>query len=172
MSVMGYWNIQLPIVISWNIWTIGVGWYIRDIRYVISAFLHQTVVIYSNCIWGATLFFLLHLYMCCLLNYGGLKQVMLYCVRITTSAITTLISNSPNLILLHIILYNDYSLNLEDYKKTVSKKFSKHKLFTVGDFFIEYRYRYCYTGYHDFTYFKSLWYNIRGCFTCCKLYTF
>ena len=102
--------------------------------------------------------------------YGELEEVMLYRVRITTSAITTLISNSPNLILLRIILDDDYSLNLEDCKKTVSKKFSKHKLFTVGDFFIEYHYRYCYTRYHDLTYFKSLWCNISGSITCCKFF--
>ena len=66
--------------------------------------------------------------------HGGLEQVILYNVRITTSAITTLISNSPNLILLHITLANDDSLNMEDYKNTISEKFSSHKLFTVGDF--------------------------------------
>ena len=66
---------------------------------------------------------------------GGLEQVMLYRVRITTSTITTLISNSPNLILLHIILADYTSLNMEDYKNTISETFSNHKLFTVGDFF-------------------------------------
>ena len=67
--------------------------------------------------------------------HGGLEQVILYDVRITTSAITTLISNSPNLILLHIILVDYTSLNMEDYKNTISETFSNHKLFTVGDFF-------------------------------------
>ena len=96
--------------------------------------------------------------------HGGLEQIMLYRVRITTSAITTLISNSPNLILLRIILDNYCSLNrsfnLKDCKKTISEKFSKHKLFTVGHFFIEYDCRYIYTRCHDFTYFNSLWCNI------------
>ena len=72
--------------------------------------------------------------------YGGLEQVILYDVRITTSAITTLISNSPNLILLHIISddVTGYNLNMEDYKNTISEKFSNHKLFTVGDYFINF----------------------------------
>ena len=78
--------------------------------------------------------------------HGGLEQIILYDVRITTSAITTLISNSPNLILLHIfdtrLNLEDYKntmsrLNLEDYKNTMSNTFSNHKLFTVGDFFID-----------------------------------
>ena len=77
--------------------------------------------------------------------HGGLEQVILYDVRITTSAITTLISNSPNLKLLHILqLVND--INLKDFKDTMSKKFSNHKLFHVGNCFIndhkECRYHY------------------------------
>ena len=68
--------------------------------------------------------------------HGGLEQVILCNVGITTSAITILISNSPNLILLHIIQYHDTGLNMEDCKKTISEKFTNHKLFTVGDFFI------------------------------------
>ena len=64
--------------------------------------------------------------------HGGLEEVILYYVGITTSAITTLISNSPNLISLHI-----YGTNLEDYKNTMSNTFSNHKLFTVGDFIID-----------------------------------
>ena len=65
---------------------------------------------------------------------GGLEEVILYGVRITTSAITTLISNSSNLVLLHIILADYTNLNMEDYKNTISETFSNHKLF-VGDFF-------------------------------------
>ena len=77
--------------------------------------------------------------------HGGLEQVILYTAMITTSAITTLISNLPNLILLHIIPYHDTGLNMEDCKKTISKKFTNHKLFTVGDFFINLN------GYHHYT---------------------
>ena len=87
--------------------------------------------------------------------HGELEQVILYDVWITTSVITTLISNSPNLILLDIILAYNNSLNMEDCKNTISEKFSNHKLFTVGDFFINHHYvgRYYYSG--DF---YSLWY--------------
>ena len=48
--------------------------------------------------------------------HGGLEQVILYNVTITTSAITTLISNSPNLILLYIIMQglNHTVLNLKN----------------------------------------------------------
>ena len=84
--------------------------------------------------------------------HGGLEQVMLYHVRITTSAITTLINNSPNLILLNIILYRDTGLNMEDFKKTIPEKFTKHKLFTVGDFFINNYYE---SRYHHYTHLDS-----------------
>ena len=52
--------------------------------------------------------------------HGGLEQVILYDVRITTSAITALISNSPNLILLHIILVDYTSLNMDIISETTS----------------------------------------------------
>ena len=77
--------------------------------------------------------------------HGELEQVALYVKSITTSAITTLISNSPNLILLYIVTRelcdeNGVSLNWEDcnkYNDTVSKTFSYHKLLTTGDFILE-----------------------------------
>jgi len=52
--------------------------------------------------------------------HGGLEQVILCCVRITINDIATLISNSPNLILLDITLAHDDSLDMVDYKKTIS----------------------------------------------------
>ena len=71
--------------------------------------------------------------------HGGLEQVVLFVKSITTSAITTLISNSPNLILMYIVTMetlhddNGVSVDQEDYKDTVSKRFSYHKLLTTGD---------------------------------------
>ena len=71
--------------------------------------------------------------------HGELKQVILFVKSITTSAITTLISNSPNLMLLYIVNIeplcdeNGASVNQKDYKDTVSKRFSYHKLLTTGD---------------------------------------
>ena len=80
--------------------------------------------------------------------HGELEQVTLYVKSITTSAITTLISNSPNLMLLYIVTgelcdENGVSLNWEDcnkYNDTVSKTFSYHKLLTTGDFILTKRY--------------------------------
>ena len=77
--------------------------------------------------------------------HGELEQVALYVKLITTSAITTLISNSPNLMLLYIVTSeplcdeNGVSLDWEDrnkYNDTVSKTFSYHKLLTTGDFIL------------------------------------
>ena len=86
--------------------------------------------------------------------HGGLEQVILYDVTITTSAITTLINNSPNLILLDILQLVD-DINLKDCKDTMSKTFSNHKLFTVGDFFMHENHRYEYIHYT--TNLNSLW---------------
>ena len=78
--------------------------------------------------------------------HGGLEQVVLFVRSITTSAITTLISNSPNLILLYIgsdeLLCdeNGASVDHKDYKDTVSKKFSYHKLLTTGDLILTHTY--------------------------------
>ena len=61
----------------------------------------------------------------------------LFVGSITTSAITTLISNSPSLILLYIAIdgplcdNNGASVDHEDYKDTVSKKFYNRKLLTI-----------------------------------------
>ena len=74
--------------------------------------------------------------------HGELEQVILLVWSITTSAITTLISNSPNLILLYIVTNkplcdeNGASVDQKDYKDTVSRKFSDHKLLTAGDLII------------------------------------
>ena len=74
--------------------------------------------------------------------HGELEQVTLLVNSITTSAITTLISNSPNLLLLYIVTIeplcdeNGVSLDQEDYKDTLSKTFSYHKLLTTGDFIL------------------------------------
>ena len=81
--------------------------------------------------------------------HGELEQVTLSVRSITTSAVTTLISNSPNLMLLYIETIeplcdeNGVSLDWEDrnkYKDTVSKTFSYHKLLTTGDFILTERY--------------------------------
>ena len=87
--------------------------------------------------------------------HGGLEQVILSCVRITINDIATLISNSPNLILLDITLAHDDTLDMVDYKKTISEKFSYHKLFTVGDFNTGTSYRYS-CRYHR-SHLTSLW---------------
>ena len=72
--------------------------------------------------------------------HGELEQVILFVRSITTSAITTLISNSPNLMLLYILTEphalcdeNGASVNQKDYKDIVSKRFPHHKLLTTGD---------------------------------------
>ena len=72
--------------------------------------------------------------------HDGLEKVTLFVKSITTSAITTLISNSPSLILLCIVTNkplcddNDAVVFPEEYKDTISKKFSNRKLLTTGDF--------------------------------------
>ena len=72
--------------------------------------------------------------------HGGLEKIVLFVRSITTSAITTLISNSPNLMLLYIYTEpnavrdeNGASVNQKDYKDRVSKRFPRHKLLTTGD---------------------------------------
>ena len=82
--------------------------------------------------------------------HGELEQVILLVRSITTSAITTLISNSPNLILLYIVTMeplfdeNGASVDQEDCKDTVSSKFSDHKLLTAGDLILTCT-EYCYS---------------------------
>ena len=81
--------------------------------------------------------------------HGELEQVILLVRSITTSAITTLISNSPNLMLLYIVTKeplcdeNGASVDQKDYKDTVSSKFSDHKLLTAGDLILTCT-EYCY----------------------------
>ena len=75
-------------------------------------------------------------------GYLGLEKVALFVKSITTSTITTLISNSPNLILLYIVTGeplcddNGVGVDEEHYKDTVSKRFTDHKLLTTGDFIL------------------------------------
>ena len=75
--------------------------------------------------------------------HGELEQITLYVKSITTSAITTLIINSPNLMLLYIVTIkplcdeNGVREDCNKYKDTVSKTFSYHKLLTTGDFILE-----------------------------------
>ena len=77
--------------------------------------------------------------------HGGLEKVALLVKSITTSAITTLISNSPSLILLCIVTReplcddNGASVDQEDYEDTISKRFFNHKLLTTGDFILRKR---------------------------------
>ena len=72
--------------------------------------------------------------------HGELEKVALLVKSITTSAITTLISNSPSLILLYIVTMqplcddNGVSVDWEYYKHTISKRFSDHKILTTGKF--------------------------------------
>ena len=73
-------------------------------------------------------------------THGGLEKIILLVRSITTSAITTLISNSPNLMLLYILTEsnalcdeNGDSVNQKDYKDIISKRFPRHKLLTTGD---------------------------------------
>ena len=73
--------------------------------------------------------------------HGELEQVVLYVNSITTSAITTLTSNSPNLILLFVatrerLVLDENSVRNNDYMDTVSKIFSYHKILTAGDFIL------------------------------------
>ena len=99
--------------------------------------------------------------------HGELEHVALFVRSVTTSAITTLIDNSPNLILLYIVTKeplcdeNDASVNREDYMDTVAKTFSYHKLLTASDFMIL-QDKYSYFSRHEIlscfsTNLNSLW---------------
>ena len=100
--------------------------------------------------------------------HGGLEQVILFVTSITTSAITTLINNSPSLILLCIVVdgkpgvYDDNDADaivfLKGYKDTISKKFSNRKLLTTGDFILRsWGYHDCKKIAHFDTNFNSFW---------------
>ena len=104
--------------------------------------------------------------------HGELEQVTLSVRSITTSTITILISNSPNLILLYIVTIeplcdeNGVSLDQEDcrkYKDAVSKTFSYHKLLITDDFVLTNSYKsLCYSSYSLRNerlshYFNSFW---------------
>ena len=88
-------------------------------------------------------------------------ELLLYVESITTCAITTLISNSPNLILLHVVTKkplcdeNGASVDHEDYMHIMSKTFTCHKLLTVGDFVISREFIVC-SDMHN-TNLISLW---------------
>ena len=70
--------------------------------------------------------------------HGELECVVLFVNSITISAITTLINNSPNLVLLYTVTKQPLCdedgnrLKQKDYVGAVSKAFSCHKLFTAG----------------------------------------
>ena len=74
--------------------------------------------------------------------HGELEHVLLFLHSITTSAITALINNSPNLVLLYVVtkhpLHDEGGARLKqkDYMAAMSRKFSHHKLFTTGDFIL------------------------------------
>ena len=99
--------------------------------------------------------------------HGELEQVTLFVRSITTSAITTLISNSPNLMSLYIETMeplcdeNGVSLDREDcnkYTDTVSKTFSYHKLLTTSDFVLIGNYKSLfYSSETPSHYFNSFW---------------
>ena len=89
---------------------------------------------------------------------------MLFVKSITTSAITTLISNSPSLILLCIVTReplcddNGVSVDQEDYKDAVSKRFSNRRLLTTGDFILIENWHYLSKmEAHFVTNFNSFW---------------
>ena len=69
--------------------------------------------------------------------HGGLECIVLYVNSITISGIITLINNSPNLILLRIImrmpLYCDDRSQV-DYTDRIKNMFSYRKLFVIGNF--------------------------------------
>ena len=72
--------------------------------------------------------------------HGELERVVLLVKSITTNAITTLIRNSPNLVLLYIVTKqplcgeDGVRLKQKDYIGAMSKTFIHHKLFTTGSF--------------------------------------
>ena len=72
--------------------------------------------------------------------HGELEKVVLLVKSITTSAVTTLIGNSPNLILLYVVTKeplcdeNDASVDQKDFIDTLSKTFPCSKFLTDGDF--------------------------------------
>ena len=75
-------------------------------------------------------------------THGGLQCVILHINSITIRAITNLIKNSPNLILLHIStklpLFNETHQKRYTYTDDIRKMFSYHKLFAVGSFKVYY----------------------------------
>ena len=72
--------------------------------------------------------------------HGELERVVLLVKSVTTNAITTLIRNSPNLVLLYIVTKqplcdeDGVRLKQKDYIDAMSKTFIRHKLFTTGSF--------------------------------------
>ena len=101
--------------------------------------------------------------------HSELEQVVLFVNSITTSTITTLISNSPNLILLYVAtrqrLRDEKGTILfkENFMHTVSQTFFYHKLLTIGDFILQDSHSQLYKDNevlsHFYTNFSSLWYN-------------
>ena len=72
--------------------------------------------------------------------HGELERVVLLVKSVTTNAITTLIRNSPNLMLLYIVVKqplcdeDGVKVKRKDYIDVMSKTFIHHKLFTTGSF--------------------------------------
>ena len=70
--------------------------------------------------------------------HGELERVTLHVNSITVNAITTLINNSPNLMLLKVsirkLLFSDNHLRVYNHTNRVKKMFSYHKLFDNGSF--------------------------------------
>ena len=72
--------------------------------------------------------------------HGELEHVVLLVKSVTTNAVTTLIRNSPNLVLLYIVTKqpacneDHVRLKQKDYIDAMSKTVIRHKLFTTGSF--------------------------------------
>ena len=97
--------------------------------------------------------------------HGGLECVVLYVNSITINGITTLISNSPNLVLLRIImrmpLFSEERSEV-DYTERIRNMFPNQKLFVVGNFEVCYVQDYSHkVSTHDVTlldtHLNSLW---------------
>ena len=88
--------------------------------------------------------------------HGELEQIVLFVNSVTNSAITTLIGNSPNLILLYIVVYH-LTCDYKKFMAAVSRIFSYHKLLTTGNFILTDRYWDLQPLAHYNTNFNSFW---------------
>ena len=84
-------------------------------------------------------------------THGELERVTLHINSITISAITALINNSPNLMLLKVsirkLLFNDSHLRIYNHTNRVKKMLPHHKLFDIGKFTVH-------SGLEYFHYYK------------------